>query len=124
VAVSAADVKAILPTDGLAVGEDISWSIADATEIVTDVLGQAGLTATRIDLITKYLAAHFVTLKSEKGGLTRDRMGDADQSYVQNQDASGFMLTRYGQQALIMDPTGELSKMDATKEGQAEFRIV
>lgn len=122
-AIQASDVIAILPKE--LAGEDIGWALTDAQAIMSDVFNATvALTDVRRDLIAKYLAAHFVTLKYEKGWLTADRIGDASQSYAGGREASGLQLTRYGQQAIVMDPTGLLAKMDSTKMGNAEFRVV
>ena len=119
------DVRKIIPTDSLDATTDISWAVADATKVTTELFATSGYTPDRTDLITKYLAAHFVVLNTEKGGLVRDRMGEADQSYVGSRDMSGLSLTRYGQQAMTLDVSGQLATMDkASRRLKAQFRVV
>ncbi len=72
--------------------------------------------------IEKYLAAHLVALTEEKGGVTRSKMGDADESYANVFD-TGFRSTRYGQMAITLDTSGVLARLAITN-AKAEFRVV
>ncbi len=72
--------------------------------------------------IELYLAAHLVALTEEKGGITRAKMGDADESYA-NVYSDGFQSTRYGQMAITLDTSGVLAKLSITR-AKAEFRVV
>lgn len=72
--------------------------------------------------IELYLAAHFVALTEERGGITRSKFGDADESFA-NIYEQGFKSTRFGQQALAIDTTGILNSI-TTSNLKAEFRIV
>jgi hypothetical protein len=123
VSTTAADVRPLVPDIDPAT--DIDWAVDDANAIVGDELIPAGLTSTvRQDLVAKYLAAHFVTVAQEKGGIVVDRMGSAQQSYTGDQQVQGLSLTRFGQQAIVFDTTGRLSNLDRARVGQAEFRVV
>jgi hypothetical protein len=116
------DVRPLIPD--VSATDDISWAVEDANVIVTEILAPAGLTSVRQDLVAKYLAAHFIVVAKEKGGIVADRMGDASQTYTGNRSVQGLSLSRFGQQAITFDTTGELSKLDRSRVGQAEFRVV
>ncbi len=79
-------------------------------------------TAAVLAKIELYLAAHFVALTEEQGGLTRSKFGDADESFA-NIYEQGFKSTRFGQQALAIDTTGILNSI-ATSRLKAEFRVI
>ena len=72
--------------------------------------------------IELYLAAHLVTLTEERGGLTRAKMGDSDESLA-NIYSEGFRSTRYGQVALTLDTSGTLARLGMTT-AKAELRVV
>jgi hypothetical protein len=74
---------------------------------------------TKIEL---YLAAHYVALTDEGSGLTRDKLGDADQSYA-NIYSKGLNSTRFGQAALALDSSGVLANV-AAGNLRADFRVV
>ena len=116
-----ADINALMDTTG----EVYTSFIATANLIVNEDLETSGeYTTSRLTEIEKYLAAHFATIAKERGGLRRDSMGDAAQSY---QDISpkfaGLMSTRFGQQAVALDTTGILSSL-STGRLRAEFRVI
>jgi len=78
-----------------------------------------------VDLLTRielYLAAHFVALTAERGGLVRSTFMDAAESYA-NVYKTGFRSTRYGQQALALDYTSTLTAISSDKL-TALFRVV
>ena len=119
-AVSDADVKAIIDTD-----RDTQPFINTATLIVTEELSGKGLSSDRLDAITLYLSAHFVCVTEERGGLRRSKLGDADESYVvPSSNEVGFASTRYGQQAMILDTTGTLANVSAGAKLRARFTVI
>jgi hypothetical protein len=120
--VSASAVKEVIETsltDGT-----IDSSMIDTANLYVDthLVPDAGHSDEVLTKIELYLAAHFVALTEEKGGITRAKMGDADESYA-NVYASGFKSTRYGQTALNFDTSGILARLSIT-EPKAEFRVV
>lgn len=120
--ISAGDVQAIIDCPS---SLDLTPFIATAQLIVDEDLSSSGLSDERKDQIVLYLAAHFVCLKVELGGLRRDKLGDADQSFKQTGDRdTGYSYTRYGQQALIMDSSGTLSAASANKGLKALIEVV
>ena len=96
--------------------------IATANAIVNEQLVGKGISDDMLERIEMYLAAHLVTLSEERGGITRDRMGDSDTSYAQIY-GSGLNSTRFGQIAVLMDTTGTLASI-ANVKPKAQFRVV
>ena len=103
-------------------GESVQWAIDDASLIVDEVLGTSSLTAGRLELIERYLAAHFWVLAKEKGGLTSEKALDATNTY-RKFDGAGLSATRFGEQVAVYDTTGELDKVLSFKK-TAQFRLV
>ena len=94
-----------------------------ATAIVDEQLVGSGLTNKELEKIELYLAAHFVAITEELGGLVSDSSGVASQRMSDAYRDGGLRLTRYGQQALALDTTGTLQSKYAPKQ-KAEFRTV
>lgn len=116
--VTSDEVKAIVATS-----MDVSTFIATADLIVSEDLADKGLSADRLKQIELYLAAHFLAITQEKGGLKSQKIGEAAESYQIRTDMKGFGLTRFGQQAMDLDTSGTLRTM-ATTVGTAKFRVV
>jgi hypothetical protein len=89
--------------------------------IEANLLG-AGHSEAILKKIELYLAAHFLALTEELGGLVRDTMGDSAQSMA-NVYKAGLRSTRFGQVALDLDTSGTLARL-ATSMLRAELRIV
>lgn len=121
VRVTASEVKEIIQTT---IEDSVLESnhIATASLMVDEHLLDIGLSAPMLARIELYLAAHFVALTEERGGLTRERLGDGDESLA-NVYSSGLNSTRYGQTALSLDSTGTLTQVAQTTL-KAKFRIV
>lgn len=74
--------------------------------------------------IELYLAAHFCTIGWEYGGLRVSAEGNARDEYRGlSSQVSGFMTTRYGEQACALDPTGTLTEM-SKPTNKAQFKVV
>jgi hypothetical protein len=103
---------------------DLTIFIDNATMIVDEELVGKGLSDNRLMFIELHLASHYAVLSLEKGGLTRQKIDEAEEGYRQDFTSKpNLSMTRYGQQALALDTSGTLSKMDAPA-GKAEFRVV
>lgn len=103
---------------------DVTVFIQTANLVVSEELVGKGLSDARLKQIELYLAAHYGCLAGEKGGITREKVGESEIGYRQDFKSSpNLSMTRYGQQALALDTSGSLAKMDAPK-GKAEFRVV
>ncbi|MFV2014003.1 MAG: hypothetical protein ACC656_01120 [Candidatus Heimdallarchaeota archaeon] len=116
-----ADVKALVKVDQ---GFDTTPYLNMANLIVNEELVNSGLSTERLAMIEQFLAAHFLVLFVEKGGLTEEEMGDSKNSFANAVD-SGFNSTRFGRQALVIDSSGSLTALSKKASGgQAQFRIV
>lgn len=115
-----ADVKAYMGTPNEPL--DLTIHLTQASELVDELLADQGLTSNRLKRIELNLAAHYAVLAIEKGGLKMQKVGESMESY-QDQDGSTLGSTRFGQQAMALDPTGNLSSL-ASPKGKAEFRVV
>jgi hypothetical protein len=117
--VTGAEVKQIYPTNS-----DVSPFIDVAHVLVTEELAASGLSDSRKAQIEKYLAAHFALVTLERGGLSRQKIGDAEDYYqIWNNREQSLSATRFGQQALILDTTGTLASL-GTNKLTAQFRVV
>ncbi len=101
---------------------EMSTFIETADLIVTESLAGQGLSAARLRQIELYLAAHFTTLAEERGGIIGSKTGESSEFYA-NKFGKGLALTRYGQQALVLDTSGRLAS-EGTALPKAQFRVV
>lgn len=116
------EVEAILPP-GLA-GNDLTTFIDTAHLLVNEELASAGLSADRLKQIELYMAAHFAIVTLERGGLTRQKIGESEDFYQAWTNAElGLQATRYGQQASMLDSSGKLAAL-AKGTLRAEFRVI
>ena len=119
--VGADAVKEIIPTD-LADDVVLTNMIDTANLFVDTHIAASGLTDAILTKIELYLAAHFVALTEERGGLLESEFGDAREQYA-DVYGKGFGSTRFGQLALSLDSTGTLAGL-GTGELKAQFRVV
>lgn len=99
------------------VGDDISWAISMANELVEEKCNTSSnaYSTTRLELIERNLAAHFYTTykpraKSEKAGSVAET--------IQGAWDLGFDTSLYGQSAMRLDTGGGLSALNqASKKG-------
>ena len=85
-----------------------STFIPIANEFVDHHLGEKGLTETLLTNIELYVAAHFVAISEERGGLKSTEVGEAEEQ-LSDIHQGGLAMTRYGQQAIALDHTDTLS---------------
>ncbi len=105
--VTSAEVKVIVETSI----SDVTTPFIDmATLIVDEDLADTGMSAARLTKIELYLAAHFVLMTEERGGLTKTKTGESEDTF---RSFMGLALkgTRYGQTALLLDSSGVLTTM-------------
>lgn len=116
------DIKQLIDTE-----RDTTPFIAAAQLIVTETLVCTGQSQARLDLITKYLAAHFCSLTEEQGGLVRSKQGDTEEDYIPatsyREAPTAFQMSRYGTQAMALDTSGKLAKLQADNGMRASFRL-
>lgn len=118
-----ASLRKLFPEDnGTAV---VDHYLADANVLVTDLLGASSLSNERLEIIERYLAAHFYVLGQQSGGVFEEKIGESTvktgSTFTLGQ---GLKLTRWGQMALAADTTGALSAIEGGKKKTAQFRLV
>lgn len=124
--VTDSQVKAIIDTDRDTTSFITTAQLVYDEEVATAASEQSRtVSADRQDQIVLYLAAHFVCITEERGGLRRSKMGDSDESYKApgNNDV-GLASTRYGQMAMMLDPTSTLSSLSAGAKLKARFSVI
>lgn len=114
--VTDAEVKALIATT-----RDTTPFIASADLIVSENLAGLGLSDDRLKQIELYLAAHFVAVTEERGGLKSKKIGEASEGYAIS--GRGFSLTRFGQQAIDFDTSGTLKGISSAAY-TARFMVV
>ena len=99
--------------------------VEDANILVTELLGTSTLSAERLEIIERYIAAHLFVLGQQEGGIFEEKMGESTvktgSTFTLGQ---GLKLTRWGQMALALDTTGALSQIEGGKKKTALFRVV
>ena len=99
--------------------------IDDASILVTEILGASGFSDARLEMIERYLAAHYYLLGTQEGGIFEDEMGDSKvktgSTFTLGQ---GLRLTRWGQQVLSLDTTGGFAQLEGGTKKTALFRLV
>lgn len=125
--VSEDDLAAILdvPPSNIADGTvQLTAFLQDAELIVTETLYGQGMTDSRLAIVQKYIAAHLYTIAKERGGIARDKVGEAMTDYV-TAKGSGFHSTHFGTMALGFDTTGLLAQMNTPASGlPARFGLI
>lgn len=77
-----------------------------------DSEGEAYYTDAELEQIELWLAAHFTQVAV--GEVEQDKAGPASRTYRGKSDL-GLNLTRYGQQAMILDTNGGLAQLNAQR---------
>ena len=88
--------------------EETTLFIAQAHLIVCEHLDGWGLSTARLALLERYLSAHFAAITYTPAVF--ESVGKVQTSY-QAKVALNLDQTRYGQQAKVFDPTGQLKKL-------------
>lgn len=102
----------------------IAPHLSAAELVVSEDLAVSGLTPERKELIVNFLAAHFAVISFERGGLTRQKVGESTDTYKEGSNSDrGYLMTRFGQQAVALDTSGTLA-LNANPTQKAEFRVV
>lgn len=91
---------------------EMNMFIQTAHVIVCENLDGYSISTARLTLVERYLAAHFAAVTYTPTSF--EAAGKVQESFS-TKVALGFDLTRYGQQALRLDPTGNLRRMDEAK---------
>lgn len=104
---------------------DLSPFIEAADLLVVEELTGRGMSNDRLKQIELYVAAHFVTVTLERGGLQIQQIGfggPRDEYKGIEDSAVGLMSTRFGQQAVMLDTSGRLLAI-SKKSLTARFRV-
>ena len=95
---------------------DLIPFIRTANAVVNDSLSidiAAGdVSATILKELELWLAAHFIAIRDPQ--VKSEKVGDAAVTY-RGTDGKGLNATTYGQQAIAIDPTGQLSQISAKR---------
>lgn len=90
---------------------DLTPFIFPANELVTEKCADAGYTDERLELIERYLAAHFYTLRDPRP--VSEKAGSVGVTY-QSKVALNLATSHYGQHAMILDTAGGLAELNET----------
>lgn len=85
---------------------DVSPHIATADALVTAVCLSSGYTDAHLEKITRWLAAHFAAVHHPQN--LRERAEPTD-SQIESKVDLGLRVTRWGQQAIVLDYAGNLA---------------
>lgn len=86
---------------------DYTPFIAVANTLVTEKCTGGDLTATELEMIERWLAAHFITVR-DKQVISAGISGGPNVKYESKVDL-GLDSSRYGQTAMLLDTTGGLA---------------
>ena len=111
---------------GLIIEVDASISLTSfieaANALVMEVCSTDDYDATRLELIERWLSAHFYAIREARP--TNERAGSVGASYQSKVDL-GFDVTHYGQMAMRLDTAGGLAALNAeAKKGGSRTATV
>lgn len=114
-------VKGIIQVDEL-VAPSLVPFIDSANSLVTELCVPAGYDDTRLELIERWLSAHFYAVTDPR--LTSEHFGDINVKYQSKVDLH-LDLSHYGQQAMLLDTAGALSDLNQeAKKGKPNAGII
>lgn len=108
-------VSEIVEVDG---NIDLLPFIETATALVDEVEAadtNGVLSSTRLELIERWLAAHFYAMRDPRA--VSERAGPVGATYQSKVDL-GFAASHYGQQAMALDSTGKLKALSDPTKGR------
>lgn len=89
---------------------DMDTFIETASLIVDDNCADAGYSDAKLELIERWLSAHMYSVTDPR--TTQEGAGPVNAAYEAKVDL-GFNLTRFGQQAMLLDTAGGLAALNA-----------
>lgn len=120
-------ISGIIELDASIIPDDASMEpfIELASELVTEACVTGGpataYSETRLELIERWLAAHFYTNRDPR--YTAERAGSVGATY-QSSVGLGFDTSHYGQTAMRLDTNGGLAKVNEdTKKGRPRVGV-
>lgn len=101
---------------------DLDPFILPANALVTEICAAAGtLDDVRLEMIERYLSAHFYTLRDPRS--TSEQAGPVNASYQSKVDL--FLCTsHYGQMAILLDTTGGLAQLNEDAQNPSKVRTL
>ncbi len=96
-------------------GDDLTPFILSANELVTEICVPAGYTEQRLELIERWLAAHFYAIFNQSNAIQSEKTGPVSASYMSN-IGRVLQYTRWGQQVLALDTKGGLAALSKSAE--------
>lgn len=113
------DVEAILDTE--LTDSEITAYITTANLLVTQALGTSSLSTALLTQIEAYLAAHLITVTRE-----RKAQSTSGEGGVKFEGQTGMRLeaTMYGQMAMVLDSTGNLSTLTQPARRALIFEVL
>jgi len=91
---------------------DLEPFITAASALVDDVAAASDLDATRLELIERWLSAHFYCMRDPR--TTQERAGPVGASY-QSSVGPNLSTSHYGQMAMTLDTSGTLKTLSRGK---------
>ena len=89
---------------------DLMPFIQTAAVLCDELLADTEYSNSRLELIERWLAAHFYAIRDNR--IDTERAGSVSASY-QYKLGTGLQVTMYGQQVLRLDTSGAFAKLDA-----------
>lgn len=111
--VSVAELKDIIDLDTTLTDAMITVFITSANRIINKVITSTSMTETDKKDVEMWLAAHFVAIRDTRSA--SETAGPVSQS-VQYQLGLGLNVTMYGQQAMLLDSSGALARLNRTSQ--------
>jgi hypothetical protein len=99
-------VSAIIEAD---VNISLDPFIEAANSLVTDICSDSSYTAAKLELIERWLAAHFYAVRDPRSA--EEAAGSVRQRFQYKVDLN-LAVTTYGQQAMILDTDGNLAALN------------
>lgn len=119
--VSVSDLKALVGTQSPDAAVQLFATLAE--DVANDLLSGQGYNDARLGRIALFLGGHYWVLSRERGGLRAAKVGMSEDMYVGTDKSQvGFMSTRFGQQACVLDTAGVLQSASQQKLVQFAFR--
>lgn len=109
---TAALVRGIVRTDDVNI-PDLEPFIMVANELVTEICEPSGYDDTRLELIERWLAAHFYSIRDKV--TAHEQIGAVQESY-QHKVGLNLYVTIYGQNAALLDTKGGLAALNKQTE--------